>query len=222
MNIEDNAQLSELIKKEAAYFKAPPTLQIQVSELLSSGKSELRFVRIGRFFKEQSWWKLGGSFAIGVAMTVTAFSVVRLFGAQDYLTGQIVDSHVRSLMVAHLSDVASTDQHTVKPWLSHQLDFSPPVVNPTDEGYKLVGGRLDYIDGRAVAALVYQKNRHTINVFVWPSRDRSAVSNSAGSRQGFNVKSWEKEGMQYWAVSDIPQAELDQLAGLLSSPSPAQ
>jgi anti-sigma factor RsiW len=118
-------------------------------------------------------------------------------------------------MLNHLTDVPSTDQHTVKPWFSGKLDYSPPVRDLAARGFTLTGGRLDYLNGRTVAALVYQRRQHTINLFVWPveARDRNpAVS----SRQGFHLVTWRKGGMEYWAISDLNEAELLEFARALS------
>jgi len=137
---------------------------------------------------------------------------VRIGG--DAIVADVVDAHVRSLMAEHLFDVRSTDQHTVKPWFLGKLDFSPPVVDLASIGFPLVGGRLDYVSGRPVAALVYQRQKHTINVFVWPASDAGAGLSERALR-GFHVRHWVRDGMSVWAVSDLNETELTEFARAL-------
>lgn len=128
-----------------------------------------------------------------------------------------VDGHVRSLMADHLFDVRSTDQHTVKPWFIGKLDFSPPVVDLASIGFPLAGGRVDYLDGRPVAALVYQRRQHVINVFVAPPGDAATRGLSARSLRGFHVRRWASGGMSYCVVSDLNEAELGQFVTALQA-----
>jgi mycothiol system anti-sigma-R factor len=134
---------------------------------------------------------------------------------QTILAAQIVDAHLRSLEPNHLTDVVSTDQHTVKPWFDGKLDFAPPVQDFADDGFPLAGGRLDVVGGRTVAALVYGRRKHFVNVFVWPTRD-SDTSPRSGSQQGYHWITWQKNGMAFWAVSDVAPSDLDDLQRLLS------
>ncbi|HET6960652.1 MAG TPA: anti-sigma factor [Vicinamibacterales bacterium] len=129
------------------------------------------------------------------------------------IANDIVGGHVRALMGDHLFDVRSTDQHTVKPWFLGKLDFSPPVKDTASVGFPLIGGRLDYIAGRPVAALVYQRRQHTINVFVWPETQPAPAA--AESLRGFQVRHWTRDQMAFWAVSDLNAAELDEFATAL-------
>jgi anti-sigma factor RsiW len=134
----------------------------------------------------------------------------------DTVAEAVVDSHVRALMGEHLFDVRSTDQHTVKPWFLGKLDFSPQVDDLARIGFPLVGGRLDYVAGRPVAALVYMRAQHTINLFVWPAESASVRSDTRSIR-GFHVRHWTRGDMSFWAVSDLNDTELDQFARALQS-----
>ena len=125
----------------------------------------------------------------------------------------LVGSHLRSLEADHLLDVESTDQHTVKPWFTGKLDFSPPVIDLSAEGFPLVGGRLDYLEQNKVAALIYKRNKHIINLFIWPGEGSSQTA----AKQGFNLIRFECKGMTCWAVSDLNTAELQQFADLFKA-----
>ena len=165
------------------------------------------------------WLAVAGSLAVA-AIIITVLVFIQSGPARDDLLAQeIVSSHVRSLMANHLNDVASSDQHTVKPWFEGKLDFSPPVTDLTARGFPLVGGRLDYIGNRPVAALVYQRRQHFINLFVWPSADESESRSKMGIRQGYNLIHWNRAGMSYWAVSDLNINELQEFAQALQNPT---
>jgi anti-sigma factor RsiW len=130
-------------------------------------------------------------------------------GTDQLLATQLIASHVRSLMANHLTDVASSDQHTVKPWLDTKLDFAPPVVDLGSEGFPLIGGRLDYLDNRPVAARVYQRRKHFINVFVWPGEAAAARPAMAMSHQDYQLLHWTDADFNYWVVSDVSADDLE-------------
>jgi anti-sigma factor RsiW len=160
------------------------------------------------------WRPLAAAATIAV-VAFGAWEGSAVWAARDAVARDVLSGHVRSLQGEHLTDVVSTDQHTVKPWFNGRLDFSPPVYDFTGAGFPLVGGRVDYVDGRPVAALVYGRRRHFINVFVWPTGRGSAAGRAAMTRQGYHLRHWTTPGFVYWVVSDLGTTELDQFAGLL-------
>jgi anti-sigma factor RsiW len=166
--------------------------------------------------KRKVWNWLAIAAAILLVALVTWRALPGLEGRNsDLIAQELVASHIRSLQLGHLFDVQSTDQHTVKPWFDGKLDFSPPVRDLTEEGFPLVGGRLDYIDHRAVAALVYQRRQHLINVFVWPADKQTDNNPHSKSSQGYNMVFWERSSMYLCAVSDLSTGELQQFAQLM-------
>jgi anti-sigma factor RsiW len=150
-----------------------------------------------------NWLALAAAIIFAAIVGLNVVPRLQRPGADQFLATQLIASHVRSLMANHLMDVASSDQHTVKPWLDDKLDFAPPVVDLSSEGFPLVGGRLDYLDNRPVAALVYQRRKHFINLFIWPAASDSAKTTKTVTRQGYQLLHWADSDFNYWAVSDV-------------------
>ena len=158
-------------------------------------------------------WRWAGAVAVLAFVGVMSWNLGRNSRApsgDELVAQEVIDSHVRSLMADHLADVPSSDQHTVKPWFNGKLDFSPPVKDLAKEGFPLVGGRLDYLENRPVAALVYQQRKHFINLFIWPSKETDSQPAASASLQGYHLVHWSQSGMTFWAVSDVNEAELMQ------------
>jgi anti-sigma factor RsiW len=139
-----------------------------------------------------------------------AVSVLGFDNSETVLAAEVIDAHLRSLQPGHLVDVLSSDQHTVKPWFSGKLDFSPPVRDLADRGFPLEGGRLDVIHGRAAAALIYRRRKHLISLFIWPTNEPNG-SPRGGSQQGYHWLDWRQGGMELWMVSDVAASDLGQL-----------
>jgi anti-sigma factor RsiW len=151
---------------------------------------------------------------VAIASSALTATLVRQSIARNTISGAIADAHIRSLMPGHLTDVVSTDQHQVKPWFNGRVDLSPAVPNLDSAGFPLTGGRIDYIDGRAVPVVTYARRQHVINVYARPSDDRSGAGSARETRNGFHLVEWQSGGLDYWAVSDLNSAELEQFIAL--------
>jgi anti-sigma factor RsiW len=154
---------------------------------------------------------LGGIAAAVAGCLFTGYAWGNARARANALLDEGVSDHIRSLQAGHLMDVVSTDQHTVKPWFAGKVDFSPPVVDLAADGFPLAGGRLDQIDGRPAAALVFRRRLHTVNLFVWPD-SAGAVPPRRGAEKGYNTEGWSQGGMNFLAVSEIPSSDLMQFA----------
>ncbi len=198
---------------KSLYRSAPPSLEKRIRASLRKASPA-----------SPAWftfpWVL---FTTTALMAVLVLSVAGFLGrslftsqSETSLAQQVQTAHVRSLMANHLMDVTSTDQHTVKPWFDGKLDFSPPVTDLAGQGFPLIGGRLDYLDGRPVAALIYQRNKHYINLFIWPSTDnQTGLQNS--TYNGYHLFHWNQSGMTFWAVSDVESAALETFVQLFQN-----
>ncbi|HTS54238.1 MAG TPA: anti-sigma factor [Burkholderiales bacterium] len=208
---EQLSALRSAVRDNASYFTAPETLRQRVVKDLRAKRASMLTRAV-----QMPWWGFAASMTGATALAVALTLALTLPSTQDQLGQDVVASHVRSLMGNHLADIASSDQHTVKPWFNGKLDFSPPVHDLAAEGFPLLAGRLDYVGGRPVAALVYQRRQHRINVFVWPAAREQAVGRSV-TINGYNAVEWMHAGMVFWAVSDVNSRDLSQLKDLLQA-----
>ena len=172
-------------------------------------------------FPVQSRRSFFGGFAAGTALSaaIAATVVLGVFrGDRDRtVADEVVSAHIRSLQPGHLMDVETSDQHTVKPWFDGKVDVAPPVIDLTAEGFTLIGGRLDYIDGEPVAAVVYKRRKHVINLFVAQRLGAAHANVTDRTVQGYNVRHWSAGGLDFWAVSDLDPAELDEFVQKIST-----
>ena len=159
-----------------------------------------------------AFWNLGGLAASFALALFIGYTWGNARARTNSLLDEAISDHIRSLQAGHLMDVVSTDQHTVKPWFIGRLDFSPPVADLADAGFPLAGGRLEHIDGRPAAALVFKRRLHSINLFVWPAAG-GGVAARQGAENGYNAETWSRAGLNFLAVSEISAAELGQFAG---------
>ena len=202
---EELRSLQMAMKSVTLRFATPPGLERRVRSAVR-GESEAGW----SLFR---WRWLIPSVSLAVLAIIVSGLFLSRTSTDDLVASEIVAGHVRSLMApSHLIDVLSEDPHTVKPWFDGKLDFSPPVKDLTQQGFPLYGGRLDYIANRPVAALVYQRRKHFVNVFIWPASTASEMKPTAQARQGYNLIHGTNSGMTYWIVSDLNLAELQQFA----------
>ena len=210
--LANQAALSAAIKHHAEVFEAPMHLEHRIRAALPQSTN----LKPNKQARARAWRLFAPALGAAVALVLTVGFFVRQPTADDLLADEAVSSHVRSLLTDRITDVLSSDQHTVKPWITAKLDFSPPVHDLASEGFPLLGCRLDYFGHRSVAALVYKHRQHVINLFVAPAKGGPAPSApDASSRQGYQLVDWRQGGMAYWAVSDLNQAELAQFVALL-------
>jgi anti-sigma factor RsiW len=210
--LEGIESLHMQLQQSDLYEHASPQLREKVRKQLAEATSP------GRATAGYSWKRfLVPTF--GVLAAAAAVIAIMLFvvpsRTQSPLTAELIDAHVRSLQPGHLMDVVSTDQHTVKPWFDGKLDFIPPVSDYAAQGFPLVGGRLDVVDGHNVAALVYSRRKHFINLFVWPYREREPSFANSGSRQGYNWITWQLGDTRFCLVSDASSSDLRELKDLI-------
>jgi len=208
----DRNSFDAALRAGATRHKAPPELRARIWRGIDAQlQADAAVSRAhGRSTLTLSWFNFRGlaaGFAMGALCAVLAVTVFQNGLGNERLDEEMVSGHVRALITGHLSDVISTDQHTVKPWFAGKLEFSPPVWNARPQEFPLLGGRVDYIDHRPAAALVYKRKEHFINVFIWP-QSGGAVSGAGKPMNGFNTLRWSDGGMQFWAVSDISAEEL--------------
>ena len=205
--------LSEVLVKPPK-FSAPAALRKRIEAQILSPP-------VARQSRAMPWRGLAiaASLALFFVVGWNAWLLQSGGGSAQNLENEIVSDHIRSLMANHLSDVASEDRLTVKPWFMGKLDYAPPVDDLASDGFTLVGGRLDYAGGKPVSALVYRSHAHIINVFMWPTRDGDeALPQPRWSNDhGYHLANWTHSGMTYWAISDVDSAELTRLANLLGA-----
>jgi mycothiol system anti-sigma-R factor len=223
---EVESTMAHAISQTAPYYKAPRELRERIQSSLHQavGATSTQNVtnaapswverpevtrRGASFAVSWNWLALAAAIILAAIIGTTLLPRLRQPGSDQFLATQLIASHVRSLMADHLTDVASSDQHTVKPWLDMKLDFAAPVVDLAKDGFPLVGGRLDYLDNHAAAALVYQRRKHFINLFIWPTTPEDTKAQPTVAHQGYHLLHWGDSDFTYWAVSDVNIGDLE-------------
>jgi anti-sigma factor RsiW len=197
--LKDYREMSDAIAVAGLHYTAPPELRRRIEASLPQTKAPSRRAVLRGFAM--------GSAVSALAATGLVAIVLRNDDAQR-IEAEVVSAHLRSLQAGHLTDVLSTDQHTVKPWFNGKLDVAPPVVDLTSQGFTLIGGRLDYVDARPIGAIVYRRRQHVINLFVAQTASTERKAAKIENIQGFNIRRWSEHGLNYWAVSDLAADEL--------------
>ena len=210
IEVDNLHSLVSAVENGALRFKASPRLKRNVQAAIRAANP-----RASRSIFHWRWASAFASAVLIVALTWVATTRWNRSSEETQLVNDIVSSHVRSMMANHITDVSSSDSHTVKPWFGGKLDYSPPVKDLTEQGFRLIGGRLEYLENRPVAALVYQRSQHFINLFVWPSNGGTVKQENQLTLQGYNLIHWTKSGMTYWLISELNQPELNECARLL-------
>jgi anti-sigma factor RsiW len=221
----DDHELSEQIRRNATRYSAPDSLRagIRARIALDAAQQATRprkrrfdLASLGRGAAALRWdfrWRTASvSFALGLACAFLALPTVQRVYRNQPLDGELVADHVRAMRAGPLTEVVSTDRHTVKPWFQGRIDYAPPVFDFAAEGFPLRGGRIEHVRGNAVATLAYSRDLHMIDLFVWPSDARADPVRSVN--RGFNVLYWADGSMQYWAVSDVEGPQLEKFAQL--------
>ncbi|MBV8377005.1 MAG: anti-sigma factor [Verrucomicrobia bacterium] len=214
--LEARKMVVTLLSDPQVRFELPDSLPGKVRSVLPSARPRLRQRSGSRFVVPRFFVPFALAAAIAVILGLVLMNQRGIFNRSnsDLLAQEAISSHVRSLLAAHLLDVPSTDQHTVKPWFDGKLKFSPPVQDFANEGFRLIGGRLDFLNGLDVAALVYQRRKHVINLFIWPSESLQNTAAKTFTKDGYNVVYWNRDGFEFWAVSDVNGVELNTFADL--------
>jgi len=218
---QEYQSLRAAIARPSLYFDAPRGLERRVrSAVREAARAEAR--PAWRWTGTWKWPVWLAPFAAAALVTLVSFHVWTQHWTDGQRAQEIISAHVRSLQVNHLTDVASSDQHTVKPWFNGKLNFSPTVINPAAEGFPLIGGRLDYVRDSPAAALVYERRKHYINLFISPANQTATTKEGFLTRHGYNLLHWLQGGMDYWAVSDVNKSDLRQFVQLVRAEAPAE
>jgi anti-sigma factor RsiW len=217
---EEQLALRSALRDPSLYAHPSPDFAKRIeSAVRRAAKEEARTRRSGWFesFRFESFRWIPAAALLAVVAIIGGLLIINSLRSSDQqlIANAVLAGHIRALQADHLVDVHSSDRHTVKPWFQGKLDFSPPVPDLSELGWALIGGRLDYVDGRPVAALVYQRRMHNINVFLWPNQGAAGDSIKQADAQGYQVLHWNGADMTYWVVSDLNKAELADFARAL-------
>jgi anti-sigma factor RsiW len=202
------------LSDKSLYFESPSGLRQRIR---SHVRKEIH-VPVYRRITSRGWLEVVGGLAIVALLLWMLVGGMSAPSVANHLIDDLVGSHVRSLMVSHLTDVTSSNLHVLKPWFSGKIDFSPLIRDASDHGFPLVGARLDYVAGNPVAAVVYRRGQHVINLFMWRSASDNKIPDTVVTRQGYNLVHWTQGSMTFWLVSDLNRKELEDFGRILQQP----
>jgi anti-sigma factor RsiW len=218
---DHHSALRSAVRQHTSYYTAPAALADRIRAKIGGPAAHAPAKTVKprwQWFQPGHWLPLGTAIAATAVVTWTAALQLNGPSQDEAISEQVIAGYARSVLTSHITDVATSDQHTVKPWLSGKLDFSPPVTDLTTAGFPLVGGRLDYLDSRPVAALVYRHRQHLINLFVWPySKSGKPAAMQTLSKHGYYLLHWADADMTYWAISDVDPIDLKTFAETYAS-----
>lgn len=209
--MEDALMVKRLAGRDGVKWQTPDAVRARVQAALALEQTMMARAMTATIPAESPWhrlWRFVRQWSFIPSLAVLAASLMLVLNVPQQsqtIEDQLLASHVRSMLADHLTDVLTSDQHTVKPWFNGKIDFSPPVVDLVAQGFPLVGGRVDYLNGRVVAALIYRRHGHIINLFIWPG---ASATRSTAEKEGYNFAEWYADGLVFWAVSDVSAPDL--------------
>lgn len=198
------------------YDRAPARLEARIRGSIPGADAKVAQMQpADRRRPWEQWLGVAAAIALVAIAGLALFKTAGTEKATDLIAQEVVESHVRSLQLGHLTDVLSSDQHTVKPWFEGKIDFAPPVADFASQGFPLVGGRLDYLEHHNAASLVYKRRAHFINVLIWPDETKANQSPRSETIDGYHIVHWQQDGLKFWMISDVNQDDENLLVALI-------
>lgn len=214
-DLRSQETLRDALHSSGLYDHAPSQLESRIRASMGAASNVAEMKPAGKRRPWEQWLRIAAAVALLAVSGIALFDAARTEKSNDLVAQEVVESHVRSLQLGHLTDVPSSDQHTVKPWFDGKIDFAPPVTDFAAQGFPLVGGRLDYLDHHNAASLVYKRRAHFINVFIWPDETKTNQSPRSETIDGYHLINWQQDGLKFWMISDVGRDDENQLVALI-------
>jgi anti-sigma factor RsiW len=220
---QNRLTLRAALDADGLYFRTPADVHKRLLASLRRAESPAKRFPVAAVLLSRPWVSAAATLAVVLiaGLIVLLGHTALTPGVLDSEAQEVLASHIRSLMAAHLTDVTSTDQHTVKPWFDGKLDYVPPVIDLAAQGFPLIGGRLDFVENSPVAALVYGSDKHLINLFVWPANEAAGAETVINTPEGYHLIHWVQGQLTCWAVSDLEESKLETFAQLIRAQAPS-